>query len=270
MTGERSAALWLYARSMQTPTDPRHPSPTPPAAGLYPHVSEWPFETLRTITRATLLLKIYFIDPLLLALILGGILGAATSGTFNLSSGVMATVYGLSFVLGIVATGVMTVGTWRVSAPMVDEAHAAPGGPRVVLRKLMIAYVVVYGVSLVASMVQLAVQGVPIAAPSVRLTTLDLVVSGIGLIALAVAAAWYGVLAWHLSHLAVSIDNQKAQRRATTAIWLLPVLSTVGILACGLGPLIALVLAYNLLTVFRKALVIEVEALRPDSTPGFA
>ena len=50
--------------------------------------------------------------------------------------------------------------------------------------------------------------------------------------------------------------------RAKTMMWLGPILYTVGAIACGLGPLVALILYYNLLNWVREGL----QAIRADQS----
>jgi hypothetical protein len=51
----------------------------------------------------------------------------------------------------------------------------------------------------------------------------------------------------YIRWLAPRLPNEKVHRRGKLMLWLGPVLCTVGVAACGLGPLVALVLYYNLL-----------------------
>ena len=58
----------------------------------------------------------------------------------------------------------------------------------------------------------------------------------------------------YLQWLAPRIPDTKLAKRARTYVWLLPVIYVPGALACGLGILVALVMYYNFLDAFRKAL----------------
>jgi ACR3 family arsenite efflux pump ArsB len=70
--------------------------------------------------------------------------------------------------------------------------------------------------------------------------------------------------------LARRVPDQWIVKRATTYRWLLPVLTTVGVLLIGLGPLIALVLYWNLLDRMRKHLKAIVATGAPADLPSVA
>ena len=65
-------------------------------------------------------------------------------------------------------------------------------------------------------------------------------------------AAWFFSAMAYIRWLAPRIPNRQAVDRAKLMMWLGPVLCTVGWLACGLGPLIALVMFYNMLEWVRQ------------------
>lgn len=92
----------------------------------------------------------------------------------------------------------------------------------------------------------------------------------IGLLNIVASAVWYSVLGWHVSLLATSLENLTVRKRATRLTWLGPVMSTVGIVLCGLGPLITIILAYNLLTTLRKDFVLQVKAMDEELQSGRA
>lgn len=71
------------------------------------------------------------------------------------------------------------------------------------------------------------------------------------------AAIWIARFFFEMSYvrwLAPRIPNQKAAKRAKLLLWLGPILVTVGFFACGIGPLIALILYWNLLDWVRQDL----------------
>jgi hypothetical protein len=91
-----------------------------------------------------------------------------------------------------------------------------------------------------------------------------------------VAAAIVGLIAWvvqffasmcYVQWLAPRLPDMRVHKRARLLMWLGPLLYTVGALACGIGPLVALVLYWNMLNWVR----IDIKALRAaQSDPEFA
>lgn len=76
---------------------------------------------------------------------------------------------------------------------------------------------------------------------------------GLGAVSTLVWLGTYVVHAIYLAWLAKRIPDAAMHKRARLLMWLCPVLSTVGLILIGLGPLIALVLYWNLIDRFRKA-----------------
>lgn len=79
----------------------------------------------------------------------------------------------------------------------------------------------------------------------------------------------------YLRWLAPRLPNNKAHQRAKLMLWLGPVLCTVGIALCGLGPVIALIMYYNLLEWFRidlkrirKTLEVKTAMTSMSQNPG--
>lgn len=79
----------------------------------------------------------------------------------------------------------------------------------------------------------------------------------------------------YLRWLAPRLPNDKAHTRAKLMLWLGPVLCTVGFALCGLGPVIAMIMYYNLLEWFRIDLkrirkTLELKAAMPpiDAPPA--
>ena len=75
---------------------------------------------------------------------------------------------------------------------------------------------------------------------------------------------WFFAAMFYLRWLAPRIPSERIAARAKRLLWLAPLLYTVGTLACGIGPLVALVLYYNLLEWLRK----ELRAIRDAQTTG--
>jgi hypothetical protein len=86
-------------------------------------------------------------------------------------------------------------------------------------------------------------------------------VGGIGVMALAMnlvalvaSVAQFFAAMLYIKWLATRLPSPRAEKRAKLMLWLGPVLYTGGLLLVGLGPLIALIMYYNLLEWVRKDL----------------
>jgi hypothetical protein len=82
----------------------------------------------------------------------------------------------------------------------------------------------------------------------------------------ALLATWFFSAMLYIRWLAPRIPNRQVDDRARLMMWLGPVLCTVGWLACGLGPLIALIMFYNLLEWIRH----DIRRARTWSESSFA
>ncbi|MEM9065754.1 MAG: hypothetical protein AAGB51_09730 [Planctomycetota bacterium] len=79
-----------------------------------------------------------------------------------------------------------------------------------------------------------------------------LVSFGLGLMALVALAVTFFGQVLYVRRLAPRVSNRRIYKLAKQRLWQVPLLSTVGIVLLGLGPLIALVLYWNLLHYLRK------------------
>ncbi|CAG1010870.1 hypothetical protein PHYC_03948 [Phycisphaerales bacterium] len=79
-----------------------------------------------------------------------------------------------------------------------------------------------------------------------------IIVSAIRLIGIGVSATRAALGAWYVRHLAARVPDFGLQNFARVMIWLLPLLSTVGLFFCGLGPLAAWILSIVLIDKCRR------------------
>lgn len=93
-----------------------------------------------------------------------------------------------------------------------------------------------------------------LAGMSLSPTLVQVATFGFGLLNMAAWAAQFFAMMLYTRWLASRIPDNWIIRRTKTYMWLLPILTTVGAIAIGLGPLIALVLYWNLLDRMRKHL----------------
>jgi hypothetical protein len=92
--------------------------------------------------------------------------------------------------------------------------------------------------------------------------------SVLGLLSLGAFGVQFFAMMNYTIWLSRRVPDAWMMKRARTYRWLLPVLATVGVLAIGLGPLIALVLYWNLLDRMRKHLKSLVATGRPAGLSG--
>lgn len=163
-------------------------------------------------------------------------------------------------------SGALLWGWWLLSSPM----PAASDRPqydqtRLWVRAMLIANVVLLGVSAVFDLVSGNAGASGSAMPSGSVLVLS---AGISILALVVWIGGFIVEMLYLAWLAKRVPDAAMHKRAKLLVWLGPVLSTVGILLIGLGPLIALVMYWNLVDRFRKAFKhIRAERERLEQAP---
>ncbi|MFO0831118.1 MAG: hypothetical protein U0637_04645 [Phycisphaerales bacterium] len=192
--------------------------------------------------------------------VLNGILASICAGvlTFGVSIAAITGVFGVKNTqpVVLVMAGINTaisfvtlIGYLKLTEPDPQFASTEkPDSARNVARMAAIAQIVITG----ASMAMMAYTG------GVN-TGFSLSVTGIvdGLLSIASVAAMavqFFAMMRFVNGTARRIPDRFMETRARKFMWQLPVLSTVGVLLLGLGPLIALILYWNLLDRVRKHL----------------
>ncbi len=151
--------------------------------------------------------------------------------------------------VGLLVSAMSLYGWWLFSE--LDPGYTGQDQgttPRKVIRLAVIAGGIAALLSVLADALAPSASATPGAAP---VSVLHLAA---GIVSVGAGAVQYFASMLYLQWLAKRIPNEKAGKRAKTLMWLGPVLMTVGIILIGLGPLIALVLYWNLLDWFRKDL----------------
>lgn len=147
---------------------------------------------------------------------------------------------------GLLVGAIILFGYFKVTQP--DPSFVGTETPTNARKIIRIAAIVQIGVSLLSLILQAMVgKGIP----SLELIGALVVVSLIGFAAYLVQ---YSAMMSYQRWLASRVPDQWIIKRTKTYIWLLPVLATVGGILLALGPLIALVLYWNLLNRMRKHL----------------
>lgn len=186
----------------------------------------------RLVLTGILLMVILMIARVVIAI-------AATGGS---QAWVLTLVAAAGFGIGLM----IAAGWWKLSEPDPALRSGYDGGkPRKVVRVCVLigiataAIDVLFDLLLTSGLVSLGATVVQIA---------------VGLLGAAGSIVAFFAQMLYLRWLAPRLPTHAAAKRAKTMLWLGPVLYTVGLLALGLGPLIALVLYYNLLDKIRKDL----------------
>lgn len=185
---------------------------------------------------------------LILAAIIVSILAMFLNVGLSLATGGGGKVLGLTFAgVGFVTAAMSLIGWWLFSA--VDPGYTGRE-QGTTARSVVRAMVIVIAVWQVVSFAY-ALVSTPSTAAGVAV---DYLAFGIQVVAALASVIHFFASMLYVRWLAPRIPNPKAFRRAKTLMWLGPLLMTVGILLIGLGPLIALVLYWNMLDWIRKDL----------------
>jgi hypothetical protein len=210
-----------------------------------------------------------------LSLVLNGILlmiVVMVLGTFLGAAGASAGLAGMHLLVPLLSLGtsiLMLVGYWRYTEPDPSQvALEASGSARAMVRVAVVVQAALGVVSLLIA-VMVGSTGAWVlggASPGVAAWgVLSLVVSLAGFAAWAVQ--FFSVMRY-TRWLATRVPDAWVIRRTGRYMWLLPLLYTVGILLVGLGPLIALVLYWNLLHRMRKHLLSIEQGAGPVELKG--
>lgn len=152
--------------------------------------------------------------------------------------------------LGFLVSVAIAFGLWRLTEPDPALLQEFDGGtPRRLVRVCIVIEIVTALLSLVVGgLLNTGLGGSLGAAAS------GLVLLASWFINLAAAVTAFFAQMLYIRWLAPRLPNQAVFKRAKTLMWLGPVLYTVGLLLLGLGPLIALILYWNMLDKVRKDL----------------
>ncbi len=149
--------------------------------------------------------------------------------------------YGLDFLASIM----LATGWWMFSAP--DPAYTGRLDGSTARQIVRITIVIVAGIAAVV---------LPMRYMTINSTTgaLVLIVGVLGFISLVAWATGFFAAMLYIRWLAPRIPDRRAFNRAKMLMWAGPLLYTVGTLCVGLGPLVALILYWNMLDWIRKDL----------------
>jgi len=186
---------------------------------------------------------VFLVLAAIIVQILLGFAGVAV-GFAMAGSSSTATFMQLFSILGVAVSLTLVYGWWLFTAP--DPGYEGRRDASQARQIVRITLAVNVAIVLLQMIFQLA--------PSIAGGSTATLAPLVALLALVVFAVSFFASMLYLRWLTPRIPNWKAFKRAKTLMWLGPLLYTVGILLIGLGPLIALVLYWNMLDWIRKDL----------------
>ena len=173
--------------------------------------------------------------------------------------------------ISLIPAAMMLVGYWLYSKP--DPQFEATEQPRTARRVLRIAVAVSAGCSLATFVMQLLSVsvwgGTTRPAPGSALPALTVAVAAVA--GLAGGVVWlvqFFSTMQYTRWLAKRVPDAWMEKRAKMYMWLLPVIYVVGAILLGLGPLVALVMYWNLLDRLRKHLKSIADTGKPAALKG--
>ncbi|MFG0251970.1 MAG: hypothetical protein ACF8NJ_03755 [Phycisphaerales bacterium JB038] len=156
-----------------------------------------------------------------------GLQGASTAGVQLVLNG-----------LGIAVSVASWYGWWLFSSP--DPAFVGLERGNAARRVVRVAVMLIAALTIAQTGMSYAVNsGTAVSTLSLALLTL------VGLLSLAASATMFFASMLYMRWLTPRIPDPKLFERSKMYMWLLPILVTVGAIACGLGPLVALILYWN-------------------------
>jgi len=199
-----------------------------------------------------------------LSLVLYAILASIVIGVVSIAASLAASAVGpgaskaVQAILQIVSLGLAVVtflGYLRVTEPdPMFTGEEKPESARNIARIAAVASIAVAAIQMVLTFVATAGSG----------GLMNWLIMGVGLLGFAAWAVQFFAMMNYARWLGERIPDALIIKNATRYRWLLPVLATVGVVLIGLGPLIALILYWNLLDRLRK----HVKSIRQTGAPA--
>jgi hypothetical protein len=166
---------------------------------------------------------------------------------------------GIAQLIILIPSAMMIIGYWKYTEP--DPGYLGQGDPGTARKILRMS---------TAANALLTVVNAAMSFAGVNLNVANAIQSGVidqwvivsivlGLVGLVVWIAQYLAAMKYTSWIAMRLPDPAIQKKAEMYMWLLPVIYVLGFACMGLGPLIALVLYWNLLDKVRK----QLKALTP-------
>lgn len=154
------------------------------------------------------------------------------------------------------------LGYWHATTPDPSQvAMETSTSARNVVRIAVVAMVAL-------NLIQIVVQGLTLSGTGPGVQLMTFVLMGLSVAGMVAWAVQYFAMMRYLRWLASRVPDAYIIKRTKRYMWLLPVLTTVGMFCLFLGPLLALVMYWNLLQRFHKHVKAILATGRPMELPG--
>lgn len=213
-----------------------------------------PAEYVRSLYSGTKLVVGMILLLVVLALTSGVVSGLA--GAQAITPAVHDAVAVGTSVCGVICSLLLTIGWWKLTEPNPEHPPEYSGGAS---RSLVRWMAVIHAAfSATQSIILLATGAYSFSATQNAQLSIGtgslLAVVGLSLLGLVVFAVGYFAQMLYIGWMGPRLPNTWVTKRAKLMMWLGPLLYVVGALCIGLGPLVALILYYNLITKVRADL----------------
>jgi len=221
----------------------------------YPPLPLWPDGASKDVFDGLQMLKLAVLVPIFLFLgivVVLVLVGASASGQGQTPAWIEVAAGFSGIAVSCLALFLNWVGIAKITVPLEEAEPGEHDRPRRLLKRWTVVYLASTIVSAVLSIVSYTIQGANAYSSQAPMIWIDYVTSLWALFNWGFFVTWVAMVAWHLRFISEAVGDLKGVGKARRYIVAGPILNTVGLLACGLGPLAALILYYNLLTHVRK------------------
>ena len=242
-----------------TNTDPNSNCPEcgVPATASIGHgiLAPVPIETLRTVhtgmRMATTLVLVYIVTAITFTI-------TAVWATSSLTNAQTYWVVVAGPTINNLILLAITLGWWKISTPLPNIPSLVEAIDRRTFLKVMIfVFAAITGVSMIMSYIPTDYD------PMAKTTTLDVINGIIGLIAIIIMLLFFIAQVRYIGWIAKLVRNKKMEKRAKHLVWSGPIISIVGTFLLFLGPLIILILYWNMIEYTRRDLKKIIKAAEP-------
>jgi hypothetical protein len=176
--------------------------------------------------------------------------------------GAMAIFQIVNLVVSLGISIMLYLGYWHATTPDPSQvAMETSTSARNVVRIAVIAMMAL-------GLIQIVVAGISLSGTGPGVQLMTFVLMGLGVAGMVAWAVQYFAMMRYLRWLASRVPDAYIIARTKRYMWLLPVLTTVGMFCFLLGPLLALVMYWNLLQRFHKHVKAILATGRPMELPG--
>lgn len=179
--------------------------------------------------------------------VMAGLVGAGVIGGAAMFAVAVATP-----AASLLITAMITLGWWKLTTH--DPGDRTPPSAASARRVLRIASLAHAGLAFASFLIETPLQAGLVPGNATVATVLGLALAVLWVASLAAFVTQFFAAMVYVRVMATRIPNRKIHRLAKTRMIACPIWATVGVVLLGLGPLIALILFWNLLNMFQKDL----------------